>query len=164
MPKPARFSAAPAAEFRFVIGRIEGKEYWTNLAEAHLQGKLTNEELMKMTDAQLFLLAYHGDAVRTETYLRPRDHKVAEAQDAASNAGRPYVGAHRAVCILEFRRRLMATKQQVFAGRLNSAATNGELDGVVLEMRIDRDMPPATLAGLERQATACRAALMAKTP
>lgn len=76
----------------------------TNSALAHRDGTLTDETLLLMTDEQLERLAYTADGtVSTEHYRAPMIKKKADEQ--GHSAGSIYLGVHRALLVLDQRRR-----------------------------------------------------------
>ncbi len=93
-------NALPPGQTRFVIGEIDGLNYWTSIAFDHENGKQTNESLLSMTDHELEKIVYgkmeSRDFIRCELYRRGPD------QDGP--AGELYHAPHRALYILLFRR------------------------------------------------------------
>lgn len=99
---------APTHSEQFLIGELDGKKWWTNIAVDHLNGKETNEMLMRMPDDVLVKLAYFkrdGEYfIREEQYLRPADKSICARQANEEDAGKEYWGVCRAHFILKFRR------------------------------------------------------------
>ncbi len=87
----------------FVIGTTpDGEKWWTNQAVSAVNGSLTDQRLLEMTDDELIRLAYNAEGeVRTELYKRPSDKGVKDRQ--GGEPGTDYVGVHRAKLILDYR-------------------------------------------------------------
>jgi len=96
----------------FEIGTTpKGERCWTNLAVDHVNGRITNESLMRMSDDQLRFLSVKGNAVVQEVYIRPTNIDVSKKQDVEGYPGQKYWGACRAYLILEFRNKCRNEKE-----------------------------------------------------
>jgi len=90
---------------RFDIGftiKYGKKEcYWTNIAVDHVNGKMTNEKLLKMSDDELKQLVFlNKDTVLLEEYIRPNDKDIADQQ--GGKKGEIYEAPHRGVVVLQY--------------------------------------------------------------
>lgn len=102
----------------------EAKNAWGgNVALAHENGSLTDEQIKKMTDGQLLLLAYadpaRRDGIRMEWYRRTSDKKLAEEQ--GGRAGENFLGVHRALLEIEHRAKQLSSAAEE-RRRINSEA------------------------------------------
>ena len=82
-------------------------EWWTNVAVNHINGRLSNETLLKMTDQELTNLVDKEGGL--ERYRRPTDRKLAEKQGGYIDE--EYDGLHRAHIILMYRRAIKVQNQ-----------------------------------------------------
>lgn len=101
---------------RFDIGTVDTvfgdlKKFWTNMALDHLNGRLTNETLLRMTNAELELLVITGkNSVLSEMYKRPDDKEIASKQ--GGEPGEIYKAPHRGLIILEYRAELQKVEDE----------------------------------------------------
>ena len=101
---------------RFFIGSAynpyskQTEKFWTNIAVDHKTGRLSNEELLFMTDERLKTFVFKGeDTYYTEKYIRPDDK--AEAERQGGKAGEEYEAVLRAYIILQYRQMEKENKQ-----------------------------------------------------
>lgn len=92
----------PLTERPWEIGYAGGKRWWTNQALANVNGSLTNDKLLRMTDDELRQLALADGNPTSEQYRRPSTKVEADRQGGAM--GEAYVGTHRAYILLEYRK------------------------------------------------------------
>lgn len=113
MPLKDYNQLAPVSSFA-LIGEVynensKQKEHFElGIALDHDSGRLTNERLLAMSDEELKTLAYSPTGVYAEDYRFPSDPAWCKRRDDGTLPNERYLGAHRAVTILAYRKALKA--------------------------------------------------------